>query len=362
MMHTSTNLQIFGPETLAHLIHLREAETKIGQDLIFLASDNWTELEANLHLAAVDGARYAILGVPEDIGIRANFGRGGINGAWKEFLRSFVNLQSNQFVDCSRILMLGELTLSDLQNELQSLQATGRVPIHKLRELCAAIDMRLAPIIEQVAAAGLEPIIVGGGSNNSYPILKGTVAALHKGASILPEEGISVVNCDMHAGFRILEGRHAGNSFTYAHADDLLKGYFVVGLQEANNAREMLDRLSAADFKYVTYEQFALRNELSFADALKKAEEYISAIGGPCGLVLDLSAIENMPAVSEMPTGISTEQANRYVYALARSCNTAYLYLSQGTPPIMAEGEQRLGKTLTTLVLSYVKAREAYYS
>jgi len=362
MMHTSTNLQVFGPETLAHLVHLREAETKIGQDLAFLASTHWTELEANLHLAAVDGARYAILGIPEDIGIRANFGRGGVNGAWREFLRYFVNLQSNQFIDCSRILMLGELILTDLQDELQSMQATGRVPIHKLRELCAAIDRKLAPIIEQIVTAGLEPIIVGGGSNNSYPILKGTVAALRNRAQIEPEEGICAVNCDMHAGFRILEGRHAGNPFTYAHAEDLLKGYFVIGLQEASNAREMLERLNAAEFKYIAYEQFSLRNELSFADALKKAENYISEIGGPCGLILDLSAIEDMPVSSEMPFGISAQQANRYVYSIARFCNTAYLYLSQGTPPTTIEGEQRVGKSLSAFVLSYVKAREAFFS
>jgi len=65
--------------------------------------------------------------------------------------------------------------------------------------------------------------------NNAYPILKGTAGAL--GAS----KGINCVNCDPHADFRDLEGRHSGNGFSYAYADRFLSRYFIFGLHENYN-------------------------------------------------------------------------------------------------------------------------------
>src|SRR5262249_12188556 len=217
-------------------------ETKIAQELRLLSSTQLTEFEANLHLAALDGAHYAVLGVPEDIGLRANFVPGGADGAWPAFLESFVNLQSNQFFDTSRLLLIGHIQVADLMKETTKLAENGHVPVHKLREFCAELDKRIAPVVEQIVSAGLEPIVIGGGSNNAYPILKGVVGSLRHRGFIGEEEGIVAVNCDAHADFRILEGRHSGNAFTYAHADDLLQSYFVLGLQEAYNSHEMLER------------------------------------------------------------------------------------------------------------------------
>jgi formiminoglutamase len=360
MVVSSLNLVVYGPDDVSRIVASREGETKIGQELRLLASTQLTEFEANLHLAALDGAHYAVLGVPEDIGPRANFGRGGADGAWPAYLESFLNLQSNQFFDSSRLVLIGHIQVADLMKETSKLAEDGYVPVHKLREFCGQLDKRIAPVIEQIVSAGLEPIVIGGGNNNSYPILKGVVTSLREQGFIDAEEGIAVVNCDAHADFRILEGRHSGNAFTYAHADDLLQSYFVLGLQEAYNSREMIERLESADFLYVTYEQFAVRHELTFDEAIQRLAAFIYQSGSKLGLELDLDAVDRIPASGSTSVGITHEQASHYVYALASSLDTVYFHVSEGAPKLASDGETVVGKAIASYVLTYMKGREQY--
>jgi formiminoglutamase len=360
MVVTSLNLVVYGPDDVERMVRSREGETKIGQELRLLASTQLTEFEANLHLAALDGAHYAILGVPEDIGPRANFGRSGADGAWPAYLESFLNLQSNQFFDSSRLVLIGHIQVADLMREASKIAEDGNVPVHKLREFCGQLDQRIAPVIEQIVSAGLEPIVIGGGNNNSYPILQGVVGSLREQGFIDEEEGIAVVNCDAHADFRILEGRHSGNAFTYADADDLLQSYFVLGLQEGYNSREVIERLEAADFLYVTYEQFAVRHELSFDDAVQRLASFIYQSGSKLGLELDLDVVEGIPASGSTGVGITHEQASHYVFALASTLDTVYFHVSEGAPKLAEDGEAVVGKAIASYVLTYMKGREQF--
>jgi len=360
MVVTSLNLVVYGPDDVARMVRSREGETKIGQELRLLASTQLTEFEANLHLAALDGAHYAILGVPEDIGPRANFGRGGADEAWPAYLESFLNLQSNQFFDSSRLVLIGHIQVADLMREASKIAEDGNVPVHKLRDFCAQLDQRIAPVIEQIVSAGLEPIVIGGGNNNSYPILQGVVGSLREQGFVDEEEGIAVVNCDAHADFRMLEGRHSGNAFTYADADDLLQSYFVLGLQEAYNSQEVIERLEAADFLYVTYEQFAVRHELTFDDAVQRLASFIYQSGSKLGLELDLDVVEGVPASGSTGVGISHEQASYYVFALASTLDTVYFHVSEGAPKLAPNGETLVGKAIASYVLTYMKGREQF--
>ena len=112
---------------------MRDGETKVGQRVLIpgrglLApdchhssdetppptkkqrGDNPTEvLESLLSLAKHSGATFAILGVHEDVGPRANFGRGGAGGAFDAAMRQFLNFQNNRFFDGGECLILGEV-------------------------------------------------------------------------------------------------------------------------------------------------------------------------------------------------------------------------------------------------------------
>ena len=78
---------------------LRPGETKIGETAQVLPEPSGgsvlscAELRDGLRALAAGGARYAVLGIPEDIGPQANLGRGGAGGAWDAFLPFFLNMQ-----------------------------------------------------------------------------------------------------------------------------------------------------------------------------------------------------------------------------------------------------------------------------
>jgi formiminoglutamase len=42
-------------------------------------------------------AHYILFGIPENIGVKANWGTGGTSSAWPSFLEAFLNIQSNDF-------------------------------------------------------------------------------------------------------------------------------------------------------------------------------------------------------------------------------------------------------------------------
>ena len=78
----------------------------------------------------------------------------------------------------------------------------------------------LSPLISklvEIVPSGKIPIIIGGGHNNAYGNIKGL--ALAKG------KPVNAINFDAHSDFRIMEGRHSGNGFSYAFEEG---GCFLV--------------------------------------------------------------------------------------------------------------------------------------
>jgi formiminoglutamase len=56
-----------------------------------------------------------VFGVPEDLGAKGNLGIGGTVTLWIPFLQSFLNIQSNDFLDGAEILLLGHFDFGDIQ-------------------------------------------------------------------------------------------------------------------------------------------------------------------------------------------------------------------------------------------------------
>ena len=72
-------------ESLAK-VQQRDLESKLGEKISYY--NNWTEIGQS-------ESRFVIFGIPEDIGIRANFGQKGASAAWSAFLDAFLNIQAN---------------------------------------------------------------------------------------------------------------------------------------------------------------------------------------------------------------------------------------------------------------------------
>lgn len=341
------SVKLFTQADLDRYTSRREGETKIGQ-VVSIPAESAT-LESAVKDAAKRQARYAVILVAEDIGSRANLGRAGAHRAPAAFLSYFLNMQANRFFDHSKVLLLGEVDVADL------MAMSETASVEELRKLCAQLDERIAPVVRAVVSSGLEPVVIGGCNNNSYPTIKGVCEALELA------EGLATVNCDPHADFRRLEGRHSGNPFSYAHKNGYLKRYCVLGLHESYNSEDMLERLVACGFKYLTYESFAIRRELSFEESVKEACTYLAAADAPIGCELDLDGIRQMPSSAKSPFGITPEQAAYYLYTIASTLNTRYLHLSEAAPVWGGEeGDREAGKTMALCVQTYLKAREQY--
>ena len=332
-------------------VSIRPGEVKLGERLLQLGTDVGRE---GWERARREGARYAVLGIPEDLGPRANLGRPGAEGAWEAFLAFFLNQQAHGGFP-EHLLLAGKVQVQDLQEASRGLGSTP-ADLARLRDLCAVLDQRVAPVIEEVVAAGLIPIVIGGGHNNALPILRGTMDGLLRRGTP-PASGLAVVNCDPHADFRLLEGRHSGNPFTYARESGLLASYFVLGLHEGYTSEEMLQRQREAGGDYVTWESLFARRELGFAKALERASDHARASGAPVGLELDLDAVAGMPSSAQAPNGLTCEEAAWFVHHLASRLPVAWLHLPEAAPSLGGEGGSRLvGKTLALLVSTFVKA------
>ena len=84
------HFKFFSKRDILSLTQIRKFETKIGERISSLKENH--QLEISLKKS---GAAYVIIGVPEDIGVKANHGVGGAHSAWAAFLYSFLNIQSN---------------------------------------------------------------------------------------------------------------------------------------------------------------------------------------------------------------------------------------------------------------------------
>ena len=346
-------LQLADRAYLARFLSHRAGEAHQGEHWLLAGELSGHTLPQVLAQAKQQGANYVLLGVPEDLGPRANLGRGGATEAWHAFLGQFANMQSNPFLGGEQILLLGEIRTDALQQQAQGLSSDHPQQLATLRQLTEQLDALLKPVIAQVVAAGLEPIVIGGGHNNAYPILAGASDAI--------DGPLCAVNLDPHSDFRATEGRHSGNGFAYAHEQGALDYYHVLGLHELKNNSASLAALQESGKRWTSYQAIWVRRELSLAQALERISDDLHLAGKPLGVELDLDAIAGLASSAETVAGIPLTDALHCVFHLAQHHPCAYLHLAEGAPAChpagVDAGRRQIGQALSELVYSYLSGR-----
>lgn len=351
------NLKIYNRDYIDSLTLKREGESKIGEQILALEKNSEESIEKQLTKSK---AEYVLLGLPEDIGIKANKGRGGAYSAWLPALSSFLNLQSNNFLSGNEVLVLGHIDFSDLMEKTALLNLKKPDGIKQARELVIEIDNRVSPLIQAIVNSGKEPIIIGGGHNNSYGNIKGAALGLNL-AKKISSPTINSVNLDAHSDFRALEGRHSGNGFSYAFHEGFLNKYAIIGLHENYNSDNVLTELKNKSdrINFSVYEDIFIRESISFKEAIEQAKNFCKE--NYIGLEIDLDSIQNIPSSAKTSSGISANQARFYINYLAENAKIAYLHIPEGAPVLShIKADNKTGKLISYLISDFIKARNKF--
>lgn len=323
-MNSKSNIFSFIPsskEDVFAYVSRREGEVKLGERVSVFA-----DLDSFL-------GKYVVIGVKEDVGPRANLGLSGSFAAYDCFLKRFLNMQSNSFLSGEDLLLLGEVVVNRSIDELD-----------ELRSSVSELDDLLITLLVPIYKKGLIPIVIGGGHNNAYPLIKA--------CSLVKGRGIDVLNCDPHADFRALEGRHSGNPFSYAKNEGWLANYAVLGLHQQYNSQSMLNRLQENDCYFTFFEDYLFGKR----DFGKDLEDVLLQVGDAyLGVELDMDSVVNMPSSAFTPSGFLLEEVRRYVNRCSLQQNVVYLHLSEAAPKNERE-EAVVGKALAYLVSDFVKS------
>ena len=344
------HFKFYSKEDILSLTKVRRFETRLGERIRYLKENSeWPEVLMQ------SPAKYVLLGIPEDIGVKANYGVGGADTAWLPFLSSFLNMKSNDFLTGEDILLLGHFDFGDIKFLIENTAYSPDEKIDAYRHAVKIIDEEVENMLKMIASCKKIPLVIGGGHNNSYPIIKGVAKGLYK-AEVLPLAQINCINLDAHADYSASEGRHSGNGFRYAEEDGYLGKYCIVGLHENYVAQNVLIDIHSNPFlDYISYEEIFLYERKNFIQSVAHATGFTEDT--LTGIELDLDCIENVLSSASTPCGISSLHARQYMNFTATDAKCAYLHICEGASQLSdGRKDDSTGKLISYLVSDFVKA------
>ncbi|MCX2839581.1 formimidoylglutamase [Salinimicrobium sp. MT39] len=325
-------LKFYSEKQVSKLISTRQGETKLGEKIMVATS--FEDVQKS-------GAEIVIFGIPEDIGVRANFGKPGTSNAWQAFLGAFLNVQENQFNSGENVLLLGEINTSEVMEKAGNIDVSDPNYVQKLGDLVEQLDTAVSEVVKNVILAGKFPVIIGGGHNNAFGNLKGASEAFN--------HPINVLNIDAHTDLRRLEHRHSGNGFSYTFKNGFLERYSVFGLHQNYTPQYIFDVMNASEaYQYHLLEELPKhKRKMAFLELLDfvKQEKF--------GLELDCDAIANFPSSAVSPAGLELDEAREMIREAAKERNCCYLHICEA----VATNNFPTGKALSYLVTDFLKEK-----
>lgn len=326
------SLHLYSRKTIKELYAPREGEIKFGDRIRFL--ENSEDLQHT-------PGRLVLLGIPEDIGVRANYGVPGTAKAWETCLKHLLNIQHNRFTHPEDLILLGALDCSSPMQKAGNIDQEDPNYREKLGDLVQEIDAMVSRIVKDIIAAGKFPVIIGGGHNNAYGNIKGTAMAL--------EKQINVLNLDAHTDLRRLEHRHSGNGFSFAFKEGFLKKYAVFGLSRNYTPQYIFEAMEASEnISFRLFEELPYDPQ-SLMEAFKEQLDFVRK--EDFGLEIDCDVIRDFPSSAKSPSGFSLEQIRSFITLVAGSPHCRYLHLCEAAPE--PDQESQIGKALAYLITDF---------
>ncbi|HEX7846185.1 MAG TPA: arginase family protein [Chitinophagaceae bacterium] len=344
------HLKLYNKQDVLSLTKLRRFETKLGERLQVLHDVN--DIERSLREST---AKFVLFGIPEDLGAKGNYGIGGTDTLWIPFLQSFLNIQSNDFFDGGEVLLIGHFDFGDVQYLIDTTARSVEEKIEAYRHAVNTIDDEVEHLAKLITETKKVPIAIGGGHNNSYPLIKGAAKGWYK-AGVIPLAQINCINLDAHADYRPMEGRHSGNAFRYAEEDGYLQKYCIIGLHENYLPQNVwMDIVNNPFIDCITFEDIYVHEKRTFMQAVAHATGFTEDTLS--GIDLDIDCIEHTLSSAMTPVGILPIHARQYISFTASDSKPAYLHICEGATRLSdGRTDATSGKLISYLVSDFVKA------
>lgn len=332
---------------LSAVLEHQRGEIKLGERINLLnASQNIEKALEECH------AEYVLVGVPENIGVKAKTGRTNNTLIWEDTLKNLLNLQDNDFNNGAKLCLLGHLDFSEEMEVADTLDINHKKQKKIYYQLVEQIDKEVSHLVFTILKSGKLPIIVGGGQNNSYGAIKG--AALASG------HAINAINFDAYSHFLLTEGRHSGNSFSYAFEEGFLKKYFVFGLHENYTSKGVLDafKKESKKIRYSTYEEMIVREEKNFKIEIQQALKFLEKEG--FGIDVDLDATTIFSGESVFSSGFHARELRQFVNLIGKSDKVNYFQIAEGSSVVSENNSsEQIGKLISILIMDFIKSHQS---
>lgn len=283
---------------------------------------------------------FVLVGVAEDIGIRANMGRPGAAATPAAVFNAIAQLPVNDWLSGDNLGWLW-VDVEDLQEKSQGIQ-----DVAELRTLTTEVDVRVQTALEPLFKQGQIPILIGGGHNNAYPLLMAAAQSMGP---------LNALNLDPHPDVRALEGRHSGNGFSYAKEAGALSRYGVLGLSEHGvNAASLAQLQETAGWTYETFESWGIRGEQSMDKARERLLLHVQQ--SPFGFEVCADGIADCPSSAMSHIGWSWLDVAETAYRAGQTGQCAYLHIAEASVGLAAPPTQNaLAKSVAYSVVQFIR-------
>lgn len=325
-------LKLFSQKHISRYLSLRPGESKLGEKILFIS---------DLEELRKSPAEFVIFGIPEDVGVRANYGKPGTSNAWEAFLGAFLNVQHNRFLKPEKVLLLGEINTSEEMNSASNIDPSDPNYHPKLGDITEKIDEKVSTVVKAIISAGKIPVIIGGGHNNAYGNLKGASEAFQK--------PVNALNIDAHTDLRTTDYRHSGNGFSYALKNGFLKKYSIFGLHQNYTPEYIFKEMDNSEDL-----QYSLMENLQKIDKTATFQENLDFVKvDNFGLEIDCDAISGFPSSAVSPTGFSLNEVRELTRLAGKDKNCCYLHVCEA----IAKDDFPTAKALSYFVTDFIKAK-----
>lgn len=322
-------VKIYSQKSIGDYLRVRTGESRVGEAI---------GLVKGLDELPDRPERFVLLGIPEDIGVRANYGNQGTATAWGAFLSVFLNLQDNSFCNPQDILLIGEIDTRSEMDKADLLDATDPNYAQKLGDLVSRIDQKVTTTVSTILKAGKTPVIIGGGHNNCL----GNLAALSEAIG----KPVNALNIDAHTDLRHRDYRHSGNGFSYALDRGFLNRYAVFGLHRNFTPSYIFeDAFLDSSIRLFNFEELGHAN---LAEKFNNAIDFVKE--EPFGLELDCDAIVQFPSSASSPIGFELREILVMIRKASGESNCNYFHVCEA----IASETFRTGKALSYLVCEFI--------